>query len=138
MFIMKKKIQYFPFALLIGLSFNSFAGSHQQPWTPSIQPKNCVGLNFISGQFTADTNMGTLFFNYSKPECKEVIDKGYASGVHGIVKGDVDFDKWGPTINYGLLNNRFSYYVYQHSRYTFPAPIKKGTQLELESADWIR
>ncbi|EOB4762406.1 hypothetical protein ACIUP7_005024 [Escherichia coli] len=136
---MKRKIQYFPFAILIGLSFNSFAGSHQQSWTPSIQPKHCVGSHSISsGQFTADANTGILFFYYSKPECKEVIDKGYASGVQGIVKGDVDFDKWGPTINYGLRNNRFNYSVYQNNTYTFPAPIKNGTQLELESADWIR
>ncbi|WP_097416221.1 hypothetical protein [Escherichia coli] len=135
---MKRKIQYFPFAILIGLSFNSFAGTHQQSWTPSIQPKNCVGTHVMSGQFTANTNTGILFFDYSKSECKEVIDKGYASGVRGVVKGDVDYDKWGPTIKYGLQNNRFNFSVYKGSSYTFPAPVKKGTNLEIESADWIR
>ena len=135
---MKGIIKCFPFALLFGLSFNSFAGSHQQPWTPSIQPKDCVGTHVMSGQFTADTNTAIMFFNSSKPECNEVTEKGYASGVKGIVKGEVDYNKYGETVKYGLRNNRFNFSVSKGGVYTFPAPVKKGTDLTIESADWIR
>lgn len=131
---MKTKFNIFPFAILIGLSFNSFAGSHQQSWTPSVQPQDCVLTNTTSGLFTANITRGSVLYNTGKPECKEVIDKGYASGVKGTVKGEVDYEQWGASIK----NNRFYYYVYEHGSYTFPAPIKKGSKLEIESADWIR
>ncbi|HBA8915459.1 TPA: hypothetical protein J1246_004656 [Escherichia coli] len=135
---MKGIIKFFSLAILIGVSFNSVAGS-PKPWTPTIQPKDCVGTFVTSSQFTADTNTGLVFYSYSsKPECNEVIDKGYASGVRGVVRGDVDYDKWGASVNYGLRNNRFNFAVVRYNGYTFPAPIKKGGELKIESADWIR
>ena len=59
---MKKKIQYFPFALLIGLSFNSFAGSHQQPLDPKYSAQRLYWLEFYIGTVYSRYQYGNFVF----------------------------------------------------------------------------
>ena len=92
----------------------SHAGGNQPSWQPSVEPINCVASN------------NTAFFWYSTDACNEVIDKGYARGVHYSGKFNYDDGSF----------QTFSGYITPYQSYTPPKHPQGKKLVSLTETSW--